>query len=188
MSPDASTSFAMRNPLQEQLLKAGLVNKTKAAQVMREQAKRHKGKETAKPTAEQQQALRSQLAKAERDRELAAEQNARKQAGEARAQVRQIIAAHKIPREGELAYRFSDGDRIREVLVTEALRAQLASGMLVIVHQDDRYELLPRLAADKVQARAAEIIVLDHGHASTVETGSEDDYYAQFEVPDDLIW
>jgi uncharacterized protein YaiL (DUF2058 family) len=30
--------------------------------------------------------------------------------------------------------------------------------------------------------------VLDHGHASTVETGSEDDYYAQFEVPDDLIW
>lgn len=188
ISPDASTPPAMRNPLQEQLLKAGLVNKTKAAQVVREQAKRHKGKETATPTTEQLQAQKSQLAKAEHDRELAAEQNTRKQAGEARAQVRQIIAAHKIPREGELIYRFSDGARIRELLVTEALRAQLATGTLVIVHQDDRYELLPRMAADKVRARAAEIIVLDHGHPSTFDTGSEDEYYAKFEVPDDLTW
>ena len=178
----------MRNPLQEQLLKAGLVNKTKAAQVVREQAKRHKGKQTTTPTVQQLEVQRSQLAKAERDRELAAEQNAHKQASEARAQVRQIIAAHKIPREGELIYRFSDGDRIRELLVTEALRAQLASGTLVIVRQDDRYELLPRLAADKVRARDAAIIVLDHGHTSTLDAGSEDAYYAQFEVPDDLIW
>jgi uncharacterized protein YaiL (DUF2058 family) len=180
--------FAMRNPLQEQLLKAGLVNKTKAAQVVREQAKRHKGKQTATPTAEQLEAQRSQLAKAERDRELAAEQNARKQAAEARAQVRQIITAHKIPREGEMAYRFSDGDRIREVLVTPALRSQLASGTLVIVRQDDTYELLPRVAADKVGARAPETIVLDHAQPSTLEAGSEDDYYRQFDVPDDLIW
>lgn len=178
----------MRNPLQEQLLKAGLVNKTKAAQVVREQAKRHKGKEAASPTAEQLEAQRLQLAKAERDRELAAEHNLRKHAGEARAQVRQIIAAHKIPREGELTYRFNDGDRIRDVLVTEALRSQLAGGTLVIARQDEIYELLPRVAADKVRARAPEMIVLDHGQPSTREAGSDDEYYQQFEVPDDMIW
>jgi uncharacterized protein YaiL (DUF2058 family) len=179
----------MRNPLQEQLLKAGLVNKVKAAQVVREQAKRNKGKSPATPSVEQVEAQRSQLAKAERDRALAAERNARVQANEARAQVRQIIAVHKIPREGELAYRFSDGERIRDVMVTEALRSQLASGTLAIARQDDTYELLPRAAADKVYARAPEMIVLDHGQLSTPETNNEDDeYYRQFEVPDDLIW
>lgn len=179
----------MRNPLQEQLLKAGLVNKAKAAQVVREQAKKHKGKGPATPSADQVEAQRAQLAKIERDRSLAAERNARSQANEARAQVRQIIASHKIPREGELAYRFNDGDRIRDVLVSEALRSQLASGSLVIARQDDIYELLPRAAADKVYARAPEMIVLDHGRPSAQEAGSEDDeHYRQFEVPDDLIW
>ncbi len=179
----------MRNPLQEQLLKAGLINKAKAAQVVREQAKKHKGKAPAAPSADQVEAQRSQLAKAERDRVLAAERNARTQANEARAQVRQIISAHKIPREGELVYRFKDGARIRDVVVTEALRAQLASGTLVIARQDETYELLPRAAADKVYARAPEIIVVDHGQPATEETDSDDDaHYRQFDVPDDLIW
>lgn len=179
----------MRNPLQDQLLKAGLVNKVKAAQVVREQAKKHNGKAPATPSANQVEAQRAQLAKADRDRALAAERNVLIQANEARAQARQIIAAHKIPRDGELAYRFNDGDRIRDVLVSEALRSQLASGTLVIARQGDAYELLPRAAADKVYSRAPEMIVLDHGQPSPQESGDEDDeYYRQFEVPDDLIW
>lgn len=177
----------MRNPLQEQLLKAGLVNKTKAAQVVREQAKRHKGKGSMPPTAEQVEALRLQLAKADRDRELAAERNSHKQIAEARAQVRQIIAAHSIPREGELPYRFSDGDKIREILVNEALRAQLASGTAAIVRQDELYHLLPRVAADKVRDRAEDMIILDHGQPSMADS-EDDEYYRQFKVPDDLIW
>ena len=50
----------MRNPLQEQLLKAGLVNKAKAAQAVREQAAKHKGKAPAAPSAEQLEAERLQ--------------------------------------------------------------------------------------------------------------------------------
>lgn len=179
----------MRNPLQEQLLKAGLVNKAKAAQVVREQAKKHKGKGPAAPSAEHLDAQRLQAEKAERDRALAAERNAQVRVNEARAQVRQIVEAHKVKREGEITYRFTDGDTIRDVLVNEALRAQLASGTLVIVRHDQGYELLPRVAADKVVERDVTTIVLDHGRA---EAGSgndaDDEYYKQFQVPDDLIW
>jgi len=179
----------MRNPLQEQLLKAGLVNKTKAAQVVREQAKKHKGKGPLAPSAEQVEAQRLQTEKAERDRAIAAERNAQARAHEARAQVHQIVEAHKVKREGEIAYRFADGDKIKDVLVNAALRAQLASGTLVIVRHDQGYELLPRAAADKVYERDAATIVLDHGRA---EAGSgneaDDEFYKQFEVPDDLIW
>jgi len=179
----------MRNPLQEQLLKAGLVNKTKAAQVVREQTKQRKGKTPAPPSTEQVDAQRLQLEKAERDRALAAERNAQVRANEAHAQVRQIVEAHKVKREGEIAYRFTDGDAIKDVLVNEALRAQLASGTLVIVRHDQGYELLPRVAADKVYARDAAMIVLDHGRGEASSGNSEDDeYYKQFQVPDDLIW
>jgi hypothetical protein len=179
----------MRNPLQEQLLKAGLVNKTKAAQVVREQAKKHKGKAPAAPSAEQVEAQRLQTQKAERDRAIAAERNAQARATEARAQVRQIVEAHKVKREGEIAYRFTDGDKIKDLLVNEPLRTQLAAGALVIVRHGDGYELLPRVAADKIYERDAAMIVLDHGGT---ESGSgndaDDEYYKQFEVPDDLIW
>ena len=72
----------MRNPLQEQLLKAGLVNKAKAAQVVREQAKKHKGKGPAAPSAEQLEAQRLQTEKAERDRAIAAERNAQARAND----------------------------------------------------------------------------------------------------------
>ena len=179
----------MRNPLQEQLLKAGLVNKTKAAQVVREQAKKHKGKGPTAPSAEQVEAQRLQAEKAERDRALAAERNAQVRIGEQHAQIRQIVEAHKGKREGEIAYRFTDGDKIRDVLVNEALRAQLASGTLVIVRHDQGYELLPRIAADKVHARDAAMIVLDHGRAEAGNgNDADDEYYKQFQVPDDLVW
>ena len=179
----------IRNPLQEQLLKAGLVNKAKAAQVVREQAKKHKGKGPAPASPEQINTLRLQLEKAEHDRAIAAERNALARAGEARAQIRQIVEAHKIKREGEIVYRFNDGDKIRDVLVNSSLRAQLAAGTLVIVRHDQGYELLPRVPADKVSERDATMIVLDHGHTEAHRGhDADDEYYKQFEVPDDLTW
>lgn len=179
----------MRNPLQEQLLKAGLVDKAKAAQVVREQARQRQGKTPPPPSAEQLDAQRLQVERAERDRALAAERNAQARASEQRAQVRQIVETHKVKREGEIAYRFTDGDTIRSLLVNEPLRAQLAGGTLVIVRHDTGYELLPRPVADKVYERDAAMIVLDHGRADVSGGASEDDeYYKQFQVPDDLIW
>ena len=180
----------MRNPLQEQLLKAGLVNKAKAAQVVREQTKQRQGKTPAPPSTEQMDAQRLQVERAERDRALAAERNAQSRASEKRAQIRQIVDIHKVKRDGEIAYRFTDGDTIRSLLVNEPQRAQLANGTLVIVCHDSGYELLPRFAADKVHDRDAAMIVLDHGRAEAGGSGTseDDEYYKQFQVPDDLIW
>ncbi|MET0225850.1 MAG: DUF2058 domain-containing protein [Dokdonella sp.] len=191
----------MRNPLQDQLLKAGLVKKSKVAQAVREQEKHRHGKAPVAPTPEQIDAQRLQVERAERDRALAAERNASAQAAALRAQVRQIVEMHKVKREGEIAYRFSDGEKIHSVLVDHRLRAQLAGGTLVIARHDQGYALVPRAAAEKIRSRDAAAIVLDHGFvpdrgvefpkggAGAAATKSEDDaYYAQFKVPDDLIW
>lgn len=180
----------MRNPLQDQLLKAGLVNKSRVNQVAREQNKQKHGKQgAAAPREESVDVERLKAERAERDRALSAERNAQARAAELRAQVRQIVDTSRIKRNGEIDYRFTDGKAIRSVLVNETLRSQLANGTLVIARLDQGYELIPRAAAEKVYERDAEAIVLDHGRRGADAPPSEDDaYYARFQVPDDLTW
>jgi uncharacterized protein YaiL (DUF2058 family) len=184
--------MAKPNPLQEQLLKAGLVKKSKVAEVAREQ---HKARHAKEPTAANEirhEAERARSAKAERDRMLEADRKAAARIAELRAQARQIIEDKQVPRAGEIEYRFTADGAIRTLLVNEVLRKQLASGALVIARHGDRYALLPRTAGDKVRERDASLVVLDHGQAAgttaAASTSEDDAYYAQFQVPDDLVW
>ena len=180
----------MRNPLQEQLLKAGLVKKSKVAQVAHEQTKARHGKTAPAPTAEQREAERLRAERVERDRALAAQRNAQARSNEQRTQARQIIQTQQVAREGDIEYRFADGSAIRSMLVNPALRTQLANGSLVIARLGEGYALLPRSAAQKVQERDASMIVLDHAASEPAkpDTSDDDAYYDQFKVPDDLVW
>lgn len=184
--------MAKGNPLQEQLLKAGLVKKSKLAEVAREQQKARHAKGPSGPSEIAVEAERARAEKAERDRALAAERKAQMQAAELRAQARQIIEDKKLPGMGESEYRFTADGAIHAVLVNDDQRKKLASGALLIVRLGERYALLPRAAGDKVRERDASLIVLDHGLApgseSTAKTSEDDAYYAQFQVPDDLVW
>lgn len=183
--------MAKGNPLQQQLLKAGLVKKSKVAEIARQQAKARQGKAPSTDADIQREAERARAEKAERDRALEAARQAEARAAEMRAQARQIIQDRKLPRTGESEYRFTADGAIRTVLVDDDQRRKLAAGALVIARLDETYELLPRVAADKVRERDAELIVLDHGQASDApaDTTAEDDaYYAKFKVPDDLVW
>ena len=184
--------MAKGNPLQEQLLKAGLVKKSKVAEVAREQHVAKHAKATGGPGEIQREAERARAEKVERDRALAAERKAQARIAELRAQARQIIEDKKVPRAGESEYRFTADGAIRTLLVNEDLRQKLSSGVLVIARLGDRYELLPRAAGDKVRERDASMIVVDHGQGAGAEASAgnaEDDaYYAQFQVPDDLVW
>ncbi len=184
--------MAKATPLQEQLLKAGLVKKSKVAEVAREQNKARHAKGPSGPSDIQLEAERARAEKAERDRALAAEHKARIRISELAAQARQIIQDKKVPRSGEIEYRFTADGAIRTLLVNEDLRKMLSSGTLVIARLGDRYELLPRAAGDKVRERDASMIVLDHrqqtGAEPSVGTSEDDAYYAQFQVPADLDW
>ena len=115
---------------------------------------------------------------------------AQARAAELHAQARQIVQDRKVPRSGEVEYRFTADGAIRTLLVNDDLKKKLSTGALVIARIDDRYELLPRVAADKVRERDAAMIVLDHGQANepAAATSEDDAYYAQFKVPDDLVW
>jgi uncharacterized protein len=184
--------MAKGNPLQEQLLKAGLVKKSKLTEVAREQQKARQSKSRTEADDIAQAAERTRIEKAERDRALAAERKAQAQHAELRAQARQIIEDKKVPSQGDSDYRFNVDGAIAGIPVDDDQRRKLASGALLIVRHGARYALLPRAAGDKVRERDPAAIVLDHGlpagTAAAADTSEDDAYYAQFKVPDDLVW
>ena len=178
-----------RNPLQEQLLKAGLARKSKVDQAARDQAKQRNANAAATPNAALADVERARQEKRERDRALSAEHNAQAHAQELRAQVRQIIEQNQLKPEGEIAYRFTHDGAIRTLLVDDSVRRQLASGALVVACIDQRYAVIPRAAAEKVEARDPAMIVLDHRRTpAPASADGDDEHYARFKVPDDLIW
>ena len=184
--------MAKLTPLQQQLLKAGLVKKSKADDVARELNRARHAKGPADPNELRIETERLREEKVEKDRALAAERKAQARIAELAAQARQIIQDKKVPRSGDSEYRFTADGAIRTLLVNDDLRKKLSAGVLVIARLGDRYELLPRPAADKVRERDASLIVLDHGQAagtpSPAGNAEDEAYYAQFQVPDDLVW
>lgn len=184
----------MRNPLQDQLLKAGLAKKSKLAQVVRDQTRQRHAKGAATADVDKIDAAQLHAERAERDRMLAAERNAQAKAREAQAQARQIIDVHALPRTGEIPYAFDDAGSIKRLLVDVSQRTLLAKGALVIARHGNEYALLPRVAADKVLERDPACIVLDHRSGDATEAASpgevddDDAFYDQFKVPDDLVW
>ena len=184
--------MAKGNPLQEQLLKAGLVKKSKVSAVAREQHLAKHAKAASAPSETALDAERARADKAERDRALERERKTQARSAELRAQARQIIEDKQVPAAGEIEYRFTVDAAIRTLLVNEDQRRKLSSGALVIARLGERHALLPRAAGDKVRERDAGMIVLDHGLGtasdSDTATSEDDAYYAQFKVPDDLVW
>lgn len=176
--------------LQDQLLKAGLIDKKKAQASKKTKNKQKyqqtKGKEKQTDEAKllAEKALQEQ---AERSRELNRQQRAEAERVAIQAQIRQLITMNRINRsQGELAYQFADGNKIQSIYVTDTLQQQLADGIIAIVRLGESYELIPRQVIDKIAQRDEScIVVLNDGNDQAPD---EDDPYADFQIPDDLMW
>lgn len=178
----------MRNPLQEQLLKAGLVKKGKVAEIAREHTKARHGKKSTAPTVSQREVERLRHEKVERDRALAQARNEEVRERERRGQARQLIADNQVESSGERAYRFDVDDGIRSVVVDDMQARQLANGALVIARLDSSFVLLPRMIVARVMERDPRAIVLDHASAMPASGGDDDYSDPKYAVPDDLVW
>ncbi len=181
--------------LQEQLLKAGLVDEKKLAKAEQEKnkqartARKKHGKKAAKSRPVRPS---SQNKKAQRDRELNRQRQQEKQRLERAAQAKQLIDGNKQDRsKGEIPYGFAYRGKVKKINVTEAQRDQLVAGKLGIVtwvatNEGRRFELVPKDIAEKVRERdEASFVVLGQPAPSEPD---ESDPYADYQVPDDLIW
>jgi len=177
------------NSLHDQLLKAGLVNekqvnKAKKAKQRKEKEQRHK-----KHKIEDEATLKARRAAAEaaqrdrelnRQRQLAAEQKA------IAAQIRQLIETNRLSlEEGDIAYNFTDANKVRRIHVNASVHSGLSQGQLAIVKLAGRYEVVPAGVAEKIKQRDESCVIVCNDHT---EVEDEDDPYADFKVPDDLMW
>lgn len=175
--------------LQDQLLNAGLVDGKKAKQIGKEKRKQQKvARKSAQPQVDEAKAAAQQARaeKAERDRALNAERDAAAQEKAIAAQIKQMVASNKQPRgNGDIPYNFTFDRKIKTIHVSEAVRDHLVAGRLVIVGLDEQFELVPRVIADKIAERNAAAVVQPAADSAAPD---EDDPYADFQIPDDLMW
>lgn len=174
--------------LQEQLLKAGLVTSKKVAKVQRTAKKSRVQAREAREAVEE-----NKKAQLERDKQLGEQQKQAALAKEYKAQVKQLIEMNRIvPAKSDIGFNFTDNNLIKKIFVDKLIQAQLISGRLAIARLvpdssgESVYAIIPANVADKIAQRDADSIVLHS--ALSQEEQDEDDPYADFKVPDDLMW
>ena len=185
--PKISSGYLlMAISLQDQLLKAGLANKQQAKKAKAQKKKTTK-QDSAASSAERQSNLeKARLEKTERDKALNKQREEEKAKKALEAEARQLIEHHKIQisDKAEIAYRFADGKLIKNLYVTQELYNQLVRSQCVISKLDEKYYLIPLAVADRVETRQPGWII----RIKPAEQVEEDDPYAAYAIPDDLMW
>jgi uncharacterized protein YaiL (DUF2058 family) len=181
--------------LQEQLLKAGLVDKGKVKQANHDKSRQKKvERRTGTETVEESRlaALEAQKKQAERARELNAQRDAAAARKAVQAQIAQLVQQNRQPRGAkgadEVAYNYTLGSKIERIHVSAKVRDQLVAGRLVIVAQDGKAELVPKIVADKIAERDPDIVVRVARASQPADAPQEDDPYADYKIPDDFTW
>lgn len=184
----------MTKSLQDQLLGAGLINDKKAKKISKESRKEKKQKLKSKDNSlseTQASVQEAQKAKQAHDRALNLGIQKQAEAKALAAQVSQLVERYKLSRVGgEIEYSFKVGKTIKKIRVTSTMLAELAMGRLCIARRGEVYDVVPKPVADKIRERdEASIVVYNAtGGQSAASKDSDDEYYAQFEIPDDLDW
>lgn len=177
----------MSNALRDQLLKAGLADAKKVKKVKKEKHQL-KTQTSKKSMPETQTTTLAQQAKAEqvaRDRELNRQKQAELAQKAIAAQVKQIIETNAISSKGDVGFNFVDGKLVKKLYVSSKLHDELSRGLVAIARLAEQYLLVPTQVAEKVMQRDASSIVLLN---TKQQQPDEDDPYADYQIPDDLMW
>lgn len=168
----------MSESLRSQLLKAGL---GKAEPEKGAPKAKKRGKGGARPAApgapEAPSPPAAAAAAAKPRRKSALSQTLREQA-------KLIIEQRRLPRDqGDCAYHFVDGKKVRKLYVTAAQRDSLASGEMVLVRHGAGFEVVEARVAEKIMMLDPRLCLPRPGRAEEA-----DPEYADHPIPDDLDW
>lgn len=176
----------VKNALQAQLLKAGLVDNKKAKKLSKQTLHEQRTGESkdAEVKAKIAQAQQEKLAK---DQAIEQEKKVALQEKELKAAIMQMIQQHKIrDTDGEVAYQFLDG-KIKKVYINQQIYNALVAGSLVIAKENDSYAFLPKALAERINSKMEGFIIVNNAEKNEATT-DEEDPYAAYVIPDDLMW
>lgn len=175
--------------LQDQLLKAGLADEKKAKAIRSEKRKQRKQqpKGAIQVNEAEIRARQAREEKAERDRQLNLQRQKEAEKKAIQAQIRQMVETNRLDRSrGETSYQFVDSKKIKKILVDDTMVDQLSRGRLAVVRLGENYDVVPEKVARKIMERDESAVVVLHDRKQ--DDQGEDDPYAGYEIPDDLMW
>ena len=183
----------MGNPFQDQLLKAGVVTKQQVKKAQKSSSKKKKEQRSKKEKIVDETKLKAQQAirdKAERDKELNKRKEEQAKQKSVSVEIDQLITANLIKRseECEIIYNFEHRKKVNRIYINADMKQRIIDGKLGIARIEGRYELIPKLIAERIQQRNEKRVILFDQAEQEESNIDENDPYAKFQVPDDLIW
>lgn len=183
----------MGNPFQDQFLKAGVVTKQQVKKAQSASNKKKKEQRSKKEKVVDESKLKAQQAikeKAERDKKLNKRKEEQAKQKAISAGIDQLITANLIKRSDdcEIVYNFEHRKKINRIYINAEMKQQVIDGKLGIARIEGRYELIPKVIAEKIQQRNEKRVILFEHVENEEKNIDENDPYAEFQVPDDLMW
>ncbi|WP_151717039.1 DUF2058 domain-containing protein [Acinetobacter sp. TUM15071] len=178
----------VKNALQAQLLKAGLVDNKKAKKLTKQaqHGQRTGQNDDAALKAEIDRAKQEKLAK---DQALNLEKQSILEEKALKASIIQMIKHHKVKEiEGDITYQFIDEGKIKKVYLSQQVYNALVSGSLVVAKDQGSYAYLPKALAEKIDQKMQGFILVNNNTEKNDQTTDEEDPYAAYVIPDDLMW
>lgn len=183
----------MAKSLQEQLLAAGLTDKKKANKAKKELKRQDHLQRTGQENdlgEAKEKAEQARREKAARDRELNLKKEQEAQEKAIAAQIRQLVQSNSIKSEqADVKYQFVDGKKVKSTYVDQAIFDRLSRGQLAIISLqatgERNYQIIPLPIADKIKQRKDGYFIYI---AEKTQELAEDDPYAAYAIPDDLMW
>jgi uncharacterized protein YaiL (DUF2058 family) len=180
--------------LQDQLLKAGLTTKQKTRQANSDQRKKNKQKRSGVDHgANLQEQVKDDLVKAKAEKQANdAKLNEQRQKAliekENQLRILQILTHHQLKNiSGESEYNYTFNNLIKKLSLDSTTHKDLVNGRLAVCGVNDVSYVVTSETANKLAELDDSIILVRNDNSSIVEAG-EDDPYADFQIPDDLMW
>ncbi len=182
-----------KNALQEQLLKAGLVDSKKVKKVNQQQNHAQKTGQTQISDEIRQSLAQAQAEKLAKDQELNQQQHQHLELKTLQANVRQMLQQHALKdTQGDVPYQFMDQGKIKKIYVNQQIYNYLVNGRVWIARLDEQYPLIPQPLGEKILSRMPEVLVVYPKAPDSIKnqpaTAQDDDPYAAYVIPDDLMW
>ena len=176
--------------LQDQLLQAGLTtshNAKVAKSEKRKQQKKQKKGATSNPSDLQKHIQQTKLEQQKKAEELNQTRQVSLKQREQEARVKQILEHHNQDAiRGERTFNFTYQNKVKNLDVNEKTQKALSGGRLAICVLEGQFYVLDDEPARKV-AEVDEKYIVFHVEPES-KPKDEDDPYADFEVPDDIVW
>ncbi len=180
--------------LQEQLLKAGLTTKQKTRQANSDKRKKNKQKrsgvehDSSLQEKIQNDLVHSRANKKAKDTALNDSKKQQLAEKEQDLRIKQILEHHQLKGfSGESEYNYTFNNKIKKLSVDDVTHKALINGRLALCG----FNALTYLVTSETAQKLAELdtnVVLVQNDKIDDGIADEDDPYAEYQIPDDLMW